>query len=36
MTYDWEGIRTRRVRWMKVAISAAAIIAVLIAVLAQA
>jgi len=35
MTYDWEGIRTRRMRWMKVALTAAVLAAVLIAIAAQ-
>jgi hypothetical protein len=36
MTYDWDGVRARRMRWMKVAMAVAVLAAVLIVVVTQA
>ena len=35
MTYDWDGVRARRMRWMKVAMAVAVLAAVLIVIVAQ-
>jgi hypothetical protein len=36
MTYDWEGVRVRRMRWMKVTMTVAVLAVVLAAFAAQA